>query len=595
MRDREALTRREVNVPIGLVLVWRSDLDGRFLEVSPELARLSGYDAEALSGEYDDVLVHPDVPRAVIQDMRRDLGAERPWCGTLKFRCRNGDNFWARVDIAPIRERGQSIGFVSILRRAMRHQVEQAEEAYRLLRERRADGLAILHGSVTATGPIARALRRYGDIPARFKLMAGTLLAALSGMVLGNVTVRLADGSLDGPGGAGALGAAGLLGLSLGVGICVATIVDTNRRLRDAQRIVEALGAGEYLSHVECVRDDEAGRLQQDLKILQTRLASDLMDREGSESAADVRGRRATTAAVRNAVSVMQADAAALVAQTERQMAALDQALERAHSARDALGRDESRKDTAGATHAQSGEACERAVARLADIVDHVRGALSRGDDAADRLELLAFRTKLFALNAALEQMRHTDGTPTTALLAEGRDVVRGVSESATSIRKLLAEATGGAESGTALLGEIEAQIGALMKGRGERSVEASEEGGGDSPTAAGLLDRIVPELQQIGAALHKSVEVSGRLIGKLLELEQAADSLDRRSAVPDDADGLRSSERIAQPSLRSRRRTATISPLRPARHEVGSPVPKIGRAGTSKVAPDDGWEEFQE
>jgi aerotaxis receptor len=594
MRDREALTRREVNVPIGLVLVWRSDLDGRFLEVSPDLARLSGYDAEALSGEYDDVLVHPDVPRAVIQDMRGDLGAERPWCGILKFRCRNGDHYWARVDIAPIRERGQGIGFVSILRRAMRHQVEQAEEAYRLLRERRADGLAILHGSVAATGPIPRALRRYGDIPARFKLMAGTLLAALSGMVLGNVTVRLAGGSFDGPGGAGALGAVGLLGLSLGVGICVATIVDTNRRLRDAQRIVEALGAGEYLSHVECVRDDEAGRLQQDLKILQTRLASDLMDREGSDSAGAVRGRRAASAAVCSAVSVMKADAAALVAQTERQMAALDQALERAHSARDALGRDEGRKDTAGATHAQSGEACEGAVARLADIVDHVRGVLSCGDDAADRLELLAFRTKLLAFNAALEQMRHTDGTSTTALLAEGRDVVRGVSESATSIRKLLAEATGGAESGTAFLREIEAQIGALVKGRGERSVEASEEGG-DSPTAAGLLDRVVPELQQIGAALHKSVEVSGRLLGKLLELEQAANSLDHQSAVPDDADGLRSSERIAQAPLRSRRRTATISPLRPARHEVGAPVPKIGRAGTSKVAPDDGWEEFQE
>lgn len=595
MRERQALSRREVSVPIGLVLVSRSDLNGRFVEVSHDLERFSGYDADALIGEYDEVLLHPEVPRGVIEDMRRDLAADRPWCGILEYRCRNGDHYWARVDIAPIRERGNCVGFVSIFRRAMRHQVERAEEAYRRLRERRADGFVIRHGGVAAAGAIARALRRYADLPARFKLTSGVLLATGSGMVLGAVTVGLADGASEGLAAAGALGAAGLLGLFLGAGICVATAWDASRRLHDARRVMEALAAGEYLSHVECRRDDEAGRLQQDLKILQTRLAADVMCRESADSVAVIEGRGAATASVRGAIDAMRSDVAALVAQAEQHVGAVDQALEIVRSARDVLGAEASRGDTAiAAPNDQSRERIELAVARLAGNIDRIRAGLSRGEDAVNRLDLLAFRTRLLALNAVLEQARHSDGTPTTALLVESRDVVRGVSESACDIRDLLTDSADGVESGAVFLRDIEGQLGTLMRRRRERSVSTTGEVGGFSDAAA-LLDRLLPELQQIGMALRNSADVSGRLLASLSELEQATDSLEQGAAAASADGNLHRFEENAHPPLRSRRRTATISPLRPVRHDVGTPVPKIGRAGASKGVPDDGWEEFHE
>jgi purine-binding chemotaxis protein CheW len=219
-------SRRELSVPIELVLVSRSDLDGRFIEVSPDLERLSGYDADTLIGEYDEVLLHPDVPRVVLEDMRRDLGADRPWCGILKFRCRNGDHYWARVDIAPIRERGQQCRFRLDL---PARDASSGRAGRGSLSATCVNGvptvLPIRHGGVMAKGPIARGrapLRRYSGA---FKLMAGMLLAAVSGMVLGGVAVRLADGSSDGLAGLVRLGAAGVLGLILGGGICVTTVM----------------------------------------------------------------------------------------------------------------------------------------------------------------------------------------------------------------------------------------------------------------------------------------------------------------------------------------------------------------------------------
>lgn len=593
--ERAALSGRELSVPIELALVSKSDLDGRFMEISPDLERLSGYDADTLIGEYDEVLLHPDVPRVVLEDMRRDLGADRPWCGILKFRCRGGDHYWARVDVAPIRERGSCVGFVSIFRRAMRHQIDRAEEAYRNLRERRADGLAVRHGGVMAKGAIARNVRRYADIPARFKLMAGMLLAAVSGIVLGGVAVRLADASSDGLAVAGAAGAAGVLGLILGGVTCVTTVMDTNRRLRDAQRVMEALAAGDYLSHIEYVRDDEAGRLQQNLKILQTRLAADFMGRENSGSLAAAKGREAASeAAVRGAMSAMRSDVAALAAREGRDVEAIDQALEMICSVRDDLDDDGNRGDaTIGVASEQSWHRLELGVAGLAGSIDRIRAALGRGDDAANRLELLAFRTRLLAFNAAIEQARRSQGAP-PPLLAEGLDVVRGVSVSVSDIRALLADSADGVHSGAALLGEIEEQLQTLVRRRHERSASPADAGRSLSGAAA-VLDRLAAGLQQIGAALRKRSEVTERLLANLAELERAADSAEG-GATPAGAVGSSGhEEENRHASLRSGRRTATISPLRPVRHEVGTPVPKIGRAGASKGVPDDGWEEFHE
>jgi hypothetical protein len=58
---------------------------------------------------------------------------------------------------------------------------------------------------------------------------------------------------------------------------------------------MEALAAGEYLSHVECVRDDEAGRLAAGSEDSPDALASDFMGREGSGSVAAAKGREAAT------------------------------------------------------------------------------------------------------------------------------------------------------------------------------------------------------------------------------------------------------------------------------------------------------------
>jgi hypothetical protein len=58
-----------------------------------------------------------------------------PWTGIVKNRCKNGDYYWVKANITPIRDAGRTIGYMSVRTRADRSQVEQAIEAYRTLRE----------------------------------------------------------------------------------------------------------------------------------------------------------------------------------------------------------------------------------------------------------------------------------------------------------------------------------------------------------------------------------------------------------------------------------------------------------------------------
>ncbi len=452
MRDRQALTRREIAVPLEFTLVARTDLDGRIGDLSPDLALLTGHDADELTGEYDEVLLHPDMPRAVIEDMRRDLGAGRPWCGVLKYRCRNGDHFWARVDTVPIREHGYSVGFVSVCRRAMRDQVERADEAYRYLRERRADDLGIDHGRVVRSGRIARATRRCADIPARFMLLGGAVLATVSGMVFAGFAGRFLNGSIDGLLATAALAVA-LAGLALGAGSCVAASAGIRRRLRDARRIMEALAAGEYHSHIEYWRDDEVGRLLQHLKVLQVRLEADCRHRARGGIADWNAG---AAAAVRSMVRSMSSNAATVPATVHRREGAPDAAHALTRSGHGAAELNGNHPDhRVAATHAQPQERFTQAI--------------RQGSGVAERIVAIA------------------------------------------SAPERTADAPGNAHE-------------------------------------------------------------HGRLAG--------------RAHIP---------AQSVEPSLRSARRTVTISPLRPARRELRAPLPKIGRTGVATSSPGDGWEEFHE
>ncbi|THF66503.1 PAS domain-containing protein [Pseudothauera nasutitermitis] len=273
MRNNQPVTGREVEVGAQRTIVSRTDASGRITHVSRDFIELSGFAESELIGAEHNLLRHPDMPEALFADMWRDLKAGRPWSGLVKNRCRNGDHYWMLANIAPIVEGGRITGYISVRGRAPREQVDEAERAYRRLRE---GGGVIRHGRVSGNSLFARFARWYADYPLVGKLWWSLLLAML--LVFGMAgagwhAVGHATADWNGGGWVRGLLAGGMLAFAAVCAGLVWLVANTiTRPLADAHAALQRMAAGNFQAEFSAIRNDEMGRLLQSLKSMKIRL-----------------------------------------------------------------------------------------------------------------------------------------------------------------------------------------------------------------------------------------------------------------------------------------------------------------------------------
>ena len=177
MRNNQPVTQNEILLDAQSLIVSKTDLKGMITFINKDFIDISGFTEAELIGQPHNIVRHPDMPVEAYEDLWRDLKDGRPWTGLVKNRCKNGDYYWVLATATPIRESGQVVGYMSVRRQATRQQVEAAESAYRLFREKRAGGLSIRHGAVVKGGP-----GLFAGWSLRGKLLAGftTVLAAMA-------------------------------------------------------------------------------------------------------------------------------------------------------------------------------------------------------------------------------------------------------------------------------------------------------------------------------------------------------------------------------------------------------------------------------
>lgn len=112
------------------VILSTSDLLGNIIDYNQAFREVSGYEDADLKGKSHSVLRHPDMPKAVFQDLWRTIQAGKPWFGIVKNRRKNGDYYWITANVTPIIEEGNVSGYLSVRYPASLGQVVTAETLY---------------------------------------------------------------------------------------------------------------------------------------------------------------------------------------------------------------------------------------------------------------------------------------------------------------------------------------------------------------------------------------------------------------------------------------------------------------------------------
>lgn len=137
MRENLPVTDIETHFPDDpkAQIISVTDPYGVILEVNQTFCDVSGFSRKELIGQPQNIVRHPDMPPAVFAHMWDILKQQRPFMGTIKNRCKNGNYYWVNALILPIVENGVLVGYESVRTRSSRDEIKRAEDMYKRIRE----------------------------------------------------------------------------------------------------------------------------------------------------------------------------------------------------------------------------------------------------------------------------------------------------------------------------------------------------------------------------------------------------------------------------------------------------------------------------
>lgn len=198
MRTNMPVTNAERDFRDGETIVSKTDLKGMITYVNPYFCEMSGYTEQESIGQPQNYIRHPDMPPEAFADLWDTLKNGKPWTGMVKNRCKNGDYYWVEASVAPIREGGQTTGYLSVRRKPARTQVEAASRIYQEIREGKSK-YKIRGGKAVKPGLFDRLnLFRNISIKARLAFVIGLLAVLMVGIGgYGLYSTRVANDKLE--------------------------------------------------------------------------------------------------------------------------------------------------------------------------------------------------------------------------------------------------------------------------------------------------------------------------------------------------------------------------------------------------------------
>lgn len=134
MKNTIKPTQNAITLPDSEVIISKTDLHGNITDVNETFITTSGYAREELIGKPQSIIRHPDMPPQVFAELWATISAGKTWRGLIKNLAKNGDYYWVEAQVAPIKQQGNIVGYVSVRSAPTQQQINEAEQTYQAMR-----------------------------------------------------------------------------------------------------------------------------------------------------------------------------------------------------------------------------------------------------------------------------------------------------------------------------------------------------------------------------------------------------------------------------------------------------------------------------
>ncbi|MFZ6646846.1 methyl-accepting chemotaxis protein [Undibacterium sp. TJN25] len=532
MRTNLPINNVEHVLKDGEPIVSKTDLKGRITYVNPSFISISGFTEEELLGKPHNLVRHPDMPAQAFADLWETMKLGLPWTGMVKNRCKNGDYYWVLANVAPIRDNGVAVGYMSVRTKPNREQIESAESLYARFRAGDAKGVKIRQGALVPTG-LAGLLSRVRNLSTGSRINYGmSLLTAL--FILGCLNSSGFFGLLDNPRlqltGNITVTVAGIASILWLWYVLYDSIVAPVRRATSA---LYALVGGDLTSKFEAQGFGDMGQMQRALQQLNVNLKA---------SIGDVRSNVASMALSTGEIAAGNRD---LANRTEAQARNLEEtaatmqqfAASVKENAGNAMQADRLVTETSKIA-AKGGEA----VARVGSTMNDISTSAGKIGEIIGLINDIAFQTNILALNAAVEAARAGEqGRGFAVVATEVRMLAQKSAAAARQIKTLVDESVDNVGVGNQLVEEAGNTMQEIVASVRRVTDIMSQIADASYQQSVGVdqVNRTITDLdgvtQQNAALVEQAAAASGNLDEQAAKLSQAVSvfKFDRHLASP--------------------------------------------------------------
>ena len=433
MRNNQPVSNREVDVLDDQAIVSKTDLNGNIVYVNPYFMEISGFAEDELIGAPQNIVRHPDMPAAAFADLWASIKQGTPWTGIVKNRCKNGDHYWVRANITPIREHGKTIGYMSVRVKAERHQVAAAEQAYKAIRAGDGHGIRIKNGQLIRPG-LVHLLGRLSHVSLGMRIWLATSVVNL--LQLGVCAAAL----MGSEGHSYAIFGATFAGLLINVFLWYTLRVSMLAPLQQALQGARSIAAGDLTASFETHATDEVGQLLRALQQMNSNLIATIRD---------VRVNVETMAVATRQIAAGNAD---LSGRTEAQAASLEETASSVEQFSATVKQNADNSAQANQLAVSASTVAVQGGEIVADVIatmDEINTSSRKIVDIISLIEGIAFQTNILALNAAVEAARAGEqGRGFAVVAGEVRNLAQRSATAAKDIKNLIDVSVGKVSAG---------------------------------------------------------------------------------------------------------------------------------------------------